>query len=162
MRALHMATALMLVLASAGPVRGQSFAFRLGGGPAVAADVGVTGLVSFEAGYNGAVFRLEGRPAYVPQKLEGGEAALAVGFRPTYRRAEAGPYVLATLSRQGDLREADWATGLGLALGMDFGRKLLGEFLELRYQHLSQDRPRYYQIPPDQVVLLVGLRLGRL
>ena len=150
---------LLLVVAAAGPAHAQRVLFRVGGGALLASDVGVAGLASLEVQRGGLLLRAEGRPAYVVGRMEGGFAGAAIGYAASRATAGGRPYALGTLGRGLDVREADWATAAGLALGADFGGAPL--FLELRYEHLFQDANRHNDLPQDQATLLLGLRIGR-
>ena len=156
-----LATLAIVCLGSASPVQAQGVVFRLGGGVVTASEIGLAGLVALEGRWSGLILRAEGRPIYMPEAGEqGGQAGAAVGLRGPWTAAAGRPYFLATFAYGADLREGDSATGVGAVVGSDLNRGLAGVFLELRYEHLSQEHP-YFRIPPDQVTLLLGFRVGR-
>jgi len=69
-------------------------------------------------------------------------------------------YLLATLSKGLDIREADEVTAVGVAAGVDFTPSHL--FAEFRYEYASQPAsPRHAILPVHQLTLCAGLRIGR-
>ncbi len=144
-----------------GSAEAQRLVFRLGGGPAIMSDVGIAGQVALEGRSGLLVVRVEARPVFVQGVHEGGYGGGAIGLAARKHSAFGRPYVLGTLARGLDVREGDWATAAGLTLGSDFNRGLFGAFGELRYEHPFQERPIYYRLPPDQVTLMLGVRVGR-
>lgn len=163
MRATCALTALAVCwLGSTTVVHAQRVVGRLGGGTAIASDLGVAGLLALEARFGDVVLRAEGRPTVVTGRMEGGHAGVAIGFAPTAATTAGRPYVLGTLGRSGDIREGDWGTSFGAAAGTDLNRGVLGVFLELRYDHLVQDGfPRHHDLPANQAAFLLGFRIGR-
>ncbi len=149
-------------LGSAAAVQAQRPLVRLGGGTALTSDIGLAGLLAFEGRFQNLVLRAEGRPIYMSESgQQGGQLGGAVGVAGPWTATFGRPYFLATLAQALDLREADSATALGVVVGSDFGQRRVGEFLEVRYEHLAQPNRIHYRLPPNQVTLLLGFRLGR-
>ncbi len=161
------ATALLaavLLFALALPVSqgaAQPVSFRLGPGLAYADGAGWSGLVALEARWRVLIVRADAHMVYVPGGIaEIGYAGVAVGGAPIVRSPTLRPYVLATVSRGADLREADELTTVGLAAGADLLRYHL--FGELRYENsLQRSDPFHYTLPEHQLTLCFGVRLGR-
>ena len=139
----------------------QTINFRIGPGVAYADRQGRTGLLALEAHWRVLIVRADAHAVYVPDGVaEIGYAGVAVGAAPAVTSTGLRPYLLATIARGVDIREADALTAIGLAAGVDAPRAHL--FAELRYENsLQRSDPFHYTLPEHQVTAYLGLRIGR-
>jgi hypothetical protein len=123
--------------------------------------LGRTGLLALEAGWRRLIVRTDARLVYIPAGIaEIGYAGVAVGATPLAGVSTVRPYVLATVSRGADLREADLLTTVGLAGGVDLLRAHV--FVEVCYENsLQRSDPFHYTLPEHQLTFCMGLHLER-
>ncbi len=155
---------LLITISCVTASRAVTAAGRAGGGLAAAGGgAGWAALVGFELHGRTFFVRGEGRAVDVTGKAEMGFAGVGLGVAPARALGAMRPYLLATMARGVDIREADWATSAGLAAGLDYDPALPGLFMEARYDRLFQDHTstRHYDLPRDQGTLLIGLRVGQ-
>lgn len=135
----------------------QTIVARLGAGVAGAGSTGVAGLFALELG-NKVFARADVRGLYTGPEVQAvfGGGGIGIRFMP---RRRVRHYALVTLARGLDVREADYTTAAGVAFGGDM-TGALGLFGEIRVEHQWQDESPYFRLPPNQITLIVGLRLG--
>ena len=150
-------TAIMAVALS-GTARAQGIGMRLGGGPAYAGSFGVTGLFALELHAPKIFARADVRGLLTGDDAQAVYGGGGIGVQLVQRRLVR-HYAMITVARGLDVREADYTTTAGIALGGESVRRA-GVFGELRVEHQWQEDFPYYRLPRNQVTLTGGLRLG--
>lgn len=155
---MQLALPVMMMVSAPITASAQGIDARVGAGPAYAGSVGFAGMVAVEVNATRWFARADVRGLLTGEdaQMVFGGGGIGIHFG---NRAVARHYVMATLARGLDVREADYTTAAGIVFGGETIRAL-GLFGELRVEHQWQDDSPYYHLPRNQLMLIGGLRVG--